>query len=1492
MTVNVALNPAKAITAFNFSSPAATGVINETTKTVALTVPYGTDVTALVPTITHTGASISPDSGVVQNFTGPVTYTVTAADSTTQNYTVTVTVAPNPAKAITAFNFASPAVTGVVNETAKTVALTVPYGTDITALVPTITHTGASISPNSGIAQNFSGPVIYTVTAADSTTQAYTITVTVAPNPAKAITVFNFSSPAATGMIDEINKTVAVTVPYGTDVTALVPTITHTGASVSPNSGVAQNFTNPVTYTVTAADSTTQAYTVTVTVAPASSKAITAFNFSSPAVTGVIDEGLKTISLTVPYNTDVTALVPTITHTGASVAPNSGVAQNFLSPVSYTVTAADLSTQAYTVTVTAAPAPVVTAPTAVAQILKSGANSTSTVQMNVAGNIYLVKYLEPAGTQAAIDAAISGNKAFVGKSNAVAATPYTVTLPAGLIDGVYDIVGVDAGGNVSAILSGWLTIDNTAPTVVLSDNHPDSVVYQGDTVIFTATFTESGQIDEVTSPKISINSLVTNAAMTKSDNLTWLYTWNVPAGNYGLKAITISATDLAGNPNAAATGKTSYTVSAPKAITQFDFSTPPVVGVINEALKTVALTVPYGTDVTSLVPTITHTGVSISPNPSLPQNFTSPVTYTVTGADSVTQDYTVTVTVALNPAKAITAFSFASPAAMGSIDEGLHTISVVVPFGTDISALVPTIAHTGASIAPDPSIAQDFNTIVYYTVTAADSTTQAYSVTVTKAPAPIVSAPTSVAEILKGGANSTSTVQMNVAGNIYLVKNQLPANTQAEIDAAISGNNAFIGKSNAVANTPYTITVAAGLFDGVYDIVGVDAAGNVSAILSGWLTVDNTAPTVVLSDDHPDDIVRDADTVVITATFAEADQMSETSGAPTIQIGGLINAVMTKQSNLVWTYTWNVPAGNDGIQTIIMYSTDRAGNANTTATGKTSYTIDNTGPSVALSDNQSDAFVMFGDTVQITATFTDADQIDETASPTITIGSDVIGATMTKTSNLIWTYTWAVPSAVFGDQTVSITAYDRTGNANSPATGRTSYTITAPKAITAFDFANPAALGVINEGAKTISLTVPSGTNLTSLVPTITHTGISISPDTGIAQNFSNSVIYTVTAADSSTQAYTVTVTAQSYNMSISSFAGVPPRLDGTGAEAVFYHPEFISIDSSGVSYVSEDTDHTIRKITAAGIVTTFAGSAGSFGSTDGTGASARFKTPCGSHIDSLGNLYVADSGNHTIRKITSDGVVTTFAGTAGSSGITDGTGSEARFNYPRDVTVDSSNNVYVADTSNHTIRKITPGGVVTTIAGTAGISGSIDGNGIAASFNQPYGVDVDSAGNLFVADKLNHTIRKIDTLGNVTTFAGTAGLSGITDATGASARFNNPCSLELDASGNVYVTHNFRIRKITSEAVVTTFAGSGVAGSADGIGTSATFNVPTSVAVDNSGNLYVADQDNGTIRKITPAAVVTTFAGAPYGTDGTGANARFGYFNYPRLKAREWASD
>src|SRR5437667_1861357 len=170
---------------------------------------------------------------------------------------------------------------------------------------------------------------------------------------------------------------------------------------------------------------------------------------------------------------------------------------------------------------------------------------------------------------------------------------------------------------------------------------------------------------------------------------------------------------------------------------------------------------------------------------------------------------------------------------------------------------------------------------------------------------------------------------------------------------------------------------------------------------------------------------------------------------------------------------------------------------------------------------------------------------------------------------------------------------------------------------------------------------------------------------------------------------------------------------------------------------------------------TNFAAKPGFSGTNDGTGNAARFYNAGSVALDSAGNVYVADFGNHTIRKLTPAGVVTTLAGSAGHSGSADGTGSAARFNGPATLDVDSNGNVYVTDYFNHTIRKVTPAGLVTTLAGVVGVAGTKDGSDIVARFNGPIGVAVDGATNVYVGDSMNHTIRKIKTAGEVTTMAG-----------------------------------------------------------------------------------------------------------------------------------------
>lgn len=376
--------------------------------------------------------------------------------------------------------------------------------------------------------------------------------------------------------------------------------------------------------------------------------------------------------------------------------------------------------------------------------------------------------------------------------------------------------------------------------------------------------------------------------------------------------------------------------------------------------------------------------------------------------------------------------------------------------------------------------------------------------------------------------------------------------------------------------------------------------------------------------------------------------------------------------------------------------------------------------------------------------------------------------------------------------------------------------------------------------------------------------GAGVFPVTIVAGQTTNYVV-----AVSSTTGSTVGTDPRTYS-TLAGLAGNTGSIDGTNSTARFSSPWHIAVDTGGNLYVADYGNNIIRKITPAGVVSTLAGLAGNAGSADGNGSAARFNMPIGIAVDTNGFLYVGEYGNSTIRKITPEGVVSTLAGLAGVTGSADGTGSAARFKNPTGVTVSSSGNVYVADYGNYTIRKITPGGTVSTLAGVAGSHATTDGVGTAARFFYPSGIAVDNAGILYVSDTFNHTIRKITSDGTVSTLAGFPGSGGAADGTGTAARFSYPEELAVDGIGNVYVADNNNsvIRKITSAGAASTLAGlSGHIGSTDGDGGTVRFRFAKGLAIDSTGNLFVADGGNSTIRttrQVGKSDQLITFAPLP----------------------------
>jgi len=315
----------------------------------------------------------------------------------------------------------------------------------------------------------------------------------------------------------------------------------------------------------------------------------------------------------------------------------------------------------------------------------------------------------------------------------------------------------------------------------------------------------------------------------------------------------------------------------------------------------------------------------------------------------------------------------------------------------------------------------------------------------------------------------------------------------------------------------------------------------------------------------------------------------------------------------------------------------------------------------------------------------------------------------------------------------------------------------------------------------------------------------------------------------------------------------VPGTTNGLGTNALFNEPAGIAVAANGTVYVADSANHAIRTIATNGLVTTFAGQLGVPGSQNATGTNAQFNYPSGLAFDSGGNLLVTDTGNATIRKITPAGSVTTIAGVAGQSGFLDGAAGTAEFGSPLGLAVATNGNVYIVDSGNHVIRLLT-NGVVATLAGNPNIWGSADGQGTNALFNAPSGVALDGQGNLWVSDTDNDTIRKVTPAGLVSTYAGQAGVDGTNDGPVATARFCRPAELAFDPQGNLLVADSFNhtLRKISPHGVVSTISGApGVSGSTDGLNRHGRYFNPYGLAFNTNGLLFVADSYNELIRQV-----------------------------------------
>ncbi|MDD2764828.1 MAG: immunoglobulin domain-containing protein [Opitutaceae bacterium] len=403
----------------------------------------------------------------------------------------------------------------------------------------------------------------------------------------------------------------------------------------------------------------------------------------------------------------------------------------------------------------------------------------------------------------------------------------------------------------------------------------------------------------------------------------------------------------------------------------------------------------------------------------------------------------------------------------------------------------------------------------------------------------------------------------------------------------------------------------------------------------------------------------------------------------------------------------------------------------------------------------------------------------------------------------------------------------------------------------------------------------PSG-ELTKLMTLATPTGYG---DAGYADGLAMDQLGSLYVADTANSA----IRKLSPSGTATTVAGFGPAYgsaDGAGSAARFFYPLGMAADEAGNVYVADTANHTIRKITSGGIVTTLAGLAGTAGDADGVRGDARFNAPSAVAVDPAGTVYVADTGNYTIRKITPAGVVSTLAGAAGSSDYVDATGSAARFVSPHSIAADREGNVWVADYRStwtfdtyREIRRIAPGGQVTTVAQVP------DSRAPAKRSHVPLAITIDGAGNLFAADLYSSVIWKVAPGEPAAIIAGAPADCGgdSVDGPAAASRFTAPAGVAADAAGNVYVADCHAIRRIGPDGAVTTLAGvSKLFGSADGTGSAARFNAPTGIAVDSTGRLTVADTDSHTIRLGVVASAPVILSQPQSRTVSIGANVQF----------------
>ncbi|MBN2744972.1 MAG: DUF5018 domain-containing protein, partial [Marinilabiliaceae bacterium] len=709
ISVSNAPNPANDILSFAIAGQEGVSVINATSHSVSLVMPYGVSRTNLVPVITVSdGATINPASGIARDFSDKVDYLVTSQSGVPQSWSISVSNAPNPANDI--LSFAIPGQVGVslINTSNHSVSVVMPYGTSRNNLVPVITVSdGATINPASGMARDFTSRVNYSVMSQTGVSQSWAVTVVNAPNTANDIIAFHIEGQEGESMIHSSEHLVSLLMPYGTNLSALAPLIrVSEGAVVSPQSGMMQNFSGTVYYLVTAASGTKLSWKVNVGLAPNTMNDITAVEIPDIRTVVDIQPVLQRVVITIPHGVSRLALAPVFTVSEmASIVPAPGVLQDFTNDVIYTVTSQSGLRKFWTVTVRNADSDdndisAFSIPGQVGMTSIDRDAHTVSVVMPYATSLASLSPAVVVSDDASLDPASGVSMDF---SSSVT---YTVTSQSGLSQTWR--VNVSHALNTANQMVGFVIDGQVGETVINAASH---------TVTVTMPY---GSDCSALVPLISVSeaaSVLPESGVQQDFNRPVIYSITSQSGESLLWRVNVII-----SPN-----------------THNDILSFAIPGLSEECridplLQTVWLSVPYGTDRGSLTPDIVVSPeASVVPESGITVSLSKPHTYVVTSQSGSSAEWTVTVTEEPNSDNDILNFYIASQVGESTIDTDAHTINVIMPHWCDVSRLTPVvIVSDNADVDPKSGLTTDFSLPVVYAVTAEDGSTLKWIVTVNR----------------------------------------------------------------------------------------------------------------------------------------------------------------------------------------------------------------------------------------------------------------------------------------------------------------------------------------------------------------------------------------------------------------------------------------------------------------------------------------------------------------------------------------------------------------------------------------------------------------------------------------------------------------------------------------------------------------------------------------------------------------------------------------